>query len=244
MIQIKFFEDVDLNGYTLIEGFPGAGLVGAMANSYMIEKLGMEYAGYIDSEAFPPIAVIHNTTPMFPARIYIDRKQKLIAMISEFTIPTELVHEVALEIMDFVRSKNIKKIVSIGGIPTERPTSTTFVLTTDKEIKEKAASFGIKPIEDGVVAGVSAIILANSAVLNVPVIDLLVEVNPEITDPKYAEIALTSLKKIINLDISLDELEEEAKAVEAKIRQMIKKANVSHESYKKATEATGPSMYA
>ncbi|MGC9099555.1 MAG: PAC2 family protein, partial [Candidatus Micrarchaeia archaeon] len=84
----------------------------------------------------------------------------------------------------------------------------------------------------------------NSIVINAPIINLLVEVNPEVTDPKYAEIALTNLKKIINLDVNLEELDKEAKIVEAKIRQMVKKANLSHESYKKATDATGPSMYA
>ncbi len=244
MIEIKLFEDIRLEGYTLIEGFPGAGLVGAMACSYMIEKLGMEYIGYIDSESFPPIAVIHNSTPMFPVRVYIDRKRKLIAMISEFTIPTELVHELGFELIDFVRKNAISEIVSIGGIPAEKPSEDAFIVTTDESLLKKAAASGIKPINEGVIAGVSAIILSNSIVINAPIINLLVEVNPEVTDPKYAEIALTNLKKIINLDVNLEELDKEAKIVEAKIRQMVKKANLSHESYKKATDATGPSMYA
>ncbi|MFP3277959.1 MAG: PAC2 family protein [Candidatus Micrarchaeota archaeon] len=246
MIGIKFFEEINLNGYILIEGFPGAGLVGAMANSYMIEKLGMKYVGYIDSESFPPIAVIHNAVPMFPVRIYADKDRKILAMISEFTIQTELVHELGYELIDFVRKTGIKAIVSIGGIPAEKPSNDAFIVSTNENILKNAIAAGIKPIEDGVVAGVSAVLLANSSVLDIPIIDLLVEVNPEITDPKYAEIALSSLKKIINLDIDLSELEKETKIVEAKIRQMVKKAKISHESYKKATdtETTGPSMYA
>ena len=42
MIDIKMFKDANLKGYTLIDAFPGAGLVGSMAGSYMIEKLGMD----------------------------------------------------------------------------------------------------------------------------------------------------------------------------------------------------------
>ncbi len=244
MIEIRLFKDIDLEGYTLIEGFPGAGLVGSMANSYMIEKLNMEYIGYIDSESFPPIAVIHNSVPMFPVRIYADKKNKLIAMIAEFTIQTELVHELGIEIMDFVRKMGIKRIISIGGIPVEKPSEDAFIVSTDKTLLSKALANGIKPIGDGVVAGVSAIILANSTVLDIPIANLLVEVNPEMTDPKYAEIALSGLNKIIDINIDLKELDKEAKLVEAKIRQMVKKANLSHESYKKATDATGPSMYA
>jgi Archaeal enzymes of ATP-grasp superfamily len=244
MIGIKFFEEINLNGYILIEGFPGAGLVGAMANSYMIEKLGMKYVGYIDSESFPPIAVIHNAVPMFPVRIYADRDRKILAMISEFTIQTELVHELGYELIDFVRKTGIKEIVSIGGIPAEKPSDDAFIVSTNENILKNAIAAGIKPIEDGVVAGVSAVLLANSSVLDIPIIDILVEVNPEITDPKYAEIALSSLKKIINLEIDLSELEKETKIVEAKIRQMVKKAKISHESYKNATDTSGPSMYA
>ncbi|MGC8662207.1 MAG: proteasome assembly chaperone family protein [Candidatus Micrarchaeia archaeon] len=244
MMQIKFFKNTKLDDYTLIEGFPGAGLVGAMASSYMIEKLNMEYIGYIDSESFPPIAVIHNSIPMFPVRIYADKKRKLIIMISEFTIPTELVHELGFEIIDFIKKNVIKKVISIGGVPSEKPSENAFIVTADQNLASKATGNNIKPIKEGVIAGVSAIILSNSSIIDVPVINLLVEVNPEITDPKYAEIALTNLKKIIDIDINLDELEKEAKIVEAKIRQMVKKANISHESYKKATEATGPSMYA
>ena len=42
MIEIKLVKDVDMKGATLIEGFPGIGLVGPMAVSYIIDKLNME----------------------------------------------------------------------------------------------------------------------------------------------------------------------------------------------------------
>ena len=42
MIEIKLFKNYNLSGYTLIDAFPGIGLVGPMAGSYMIEKLEME----------------------------------------------------------------------------------------------------------------------------------------------------------------------------------------------------------
>ena len=58
MIEIRLFKDQNLKGYTFIEGFPGAGLVVPMASSYMIEKLGMEYVGYLNSDMFPPIAAV------------------------------------------------------------------------------------------------------------------------------------------------------------------------------------------
>jgi uncharacterized protein len=244
MIQIKLFGKYNFEGYTLLEGFPGAGLVGPMANSYIIEKLSMEYMGYIESDKFPPITAIHDKMPMFPVRIYKEDKYKLIAIISEFTIPTELIYELGNELMDFIRKNSISQIISIGGIPTQKPTENAFIITSNKELLQKAASVGIKPIEEGVIAGVSAILLANATEFEIPVMNILVEVDPNVMDPKYAETAITNLKKLTNIDINIDELEKEAKLVEAKVREAMKKTKDSHETYKRATEATGPSMYA
>ena len=54
MIEIKLTREIDFAGATLIEGFPGIGLVGPMAISYIIDKLEMKYIGYFESEDFPP----------------------------------------------------------------------------------------------------------------------------------------------------------------------------------------------
>ncbi len=48
----------------------------------------------------------------------------------------------------------------------------------------------------------------------------------------------------MNLKIDVTELDKEAKMVEAKIREIINKHKESHDTYKKAVESTGPSMYA
>ncbi len=244
MIEIKLFREVDFEGYSIIEGLPGAGLVGPMANSYIIESLKMEYIGYVYSDEFPPITAIHDNMPMFPVRLYRDEKNKLVLLISEFTIPTNLIYQLAEEIMDFVRKYNIKRIISIGGIPSQKPKNEAYFIASNMELAKEIEKLGISPIQEGVVAGVSAILIANGSEYNMPVIDLLVDVNPSIMDPKYAEIAIITLNKIMNLNINTDELEKEAKIVEAKVREILRKTKDSHESYTKAIDATGPSMYA
>ncbi len=244
MIQIKMFKDYKLNGYTLIEGFPGAGLVGPMASSYMIEKLKMDYIGYIASDDFPPIAAVHFGKPMFPVRIYKSDTYKILIIIAEFTIPTNAIFALADELWAFIRKQGLKQVISIGGMPSAKPTNNAFAISTNEELSDKLKKAGIKTIEEGVVAGVSALLLANSYQYKIPVVDMLVQVDPTAMDPKYAVTAITNLKKVINIDINTDELEREAKVIEAKVRDIIKKTRDSHEDYKNATEATGPSMYA
>ncbi len=244
MIEIKMFKNYDLKGYTLIDAFPGVGLVGPMAGSYMIEKLGMEYIGYIDSDEFPPIAAIHFSVPMFPARLYKDDKYKLVVAMSEFVIPAGSVFALSRELLAFVRKNGISKTISISGMPSQKPTDTAYITSPDADVIKKAAKLGLKTINEGVVAGVGAVLMTNSTQFKVESMNILVEVNPQMMDPKYAEIALRGLNKLIDIDIELKSLQEEAKIVESKMRDMLKKMKETPEHYSKAAEATGPSMYA
>ena len=243
MLEIKLFKDQNLKGYTLIEGFPGAGLVGPMAASYIIEKLNMQYIGYIDSDLFPPITAVHSGVPMYTARLYADPKNKLVVVLSEFTIPTNAVHALGMELLSFVRKNNIAKIISIGGIPSQQISENAFMIASQQSLIKEGQKYGIKPIEEGVIAGVSAVLLTGASDFNIPMINILVEVNPEIMDPKYAEIAISALNKLLGINIDLKELDKEAKLVEAKVREMLKKTKETHDHYDKAAEAVEPPTY-
>jgi uncharacterized protein len=244
MIEIKMLKDQNLKGYTLIEAFPGIGLVGTMAGSYIIDKLPMEYIGHITSDMFPPIASIHNSVPMYPARIYKNDKYKLLMFIAEFAVPVNLVYQLSSEILAFSRKYGISKIVSVGGMPSDKPTNTIYITSSDPDLAKKATKLGIKPIDEGVVAGVSAYLLVNSNELKISSMDVLVEVNPTVTDPRYAEIAITGLNKLLGINVDLAELKKETEIVENKIREMLSKVKASHEHYANTAAGNGPSMYA
>lgn len=244
MIEIKLFKEVNLTGYTIIEAFPGVGLVGPMAGSYLIEKLKMQQIGYIDSDLFPPIASIHNGMPLFPARLYKDDKYKLALIMSEFVIPASAIYQLSRELLSFVRKYRIQRIISISGMPSQKPSGSPFVTANDDAMIKKANKQGIKQIGEGVVAGVSALLLTNAKEFKVPTIDILVEVNPAVMDPESAAIAIKGLNKLIDINIDLEELEKEAKVVQAKMKEIVKKMKESPEHYNNAAEATGPPSYA
>jgi uncharacterized protein len=245
MIQIRVIDEVSLKGYSFIEGFPGAGLVGPMAASYMIEKLKMKYIGYVESDLFPPIAAVHDGIPMHTVRMYADSKNKVVVILSEFTIPQTVIYQLSEELLSFVRRNGMARIISIGGMPSPKQSGDAFIISSDKEVAKKAAKQGIKPINEGVIAGVSALLITGANELKIPTVNLLVEVNPVIMDPKYAETAIEALNKLTGFQIDLSELKKEAKDVEARVREIMKKAKDSHEHYNKADEeSSGPPSYA
>jgi uncharacterized protein len=51
-------------------GVPGIGLVGVIASSYIARTLNMKEVGYLESDLFPPIIVVHKGNPKPPIRIY------------------------------------------------------------------------------------------------------------------------------------------------------------------------------
>ena len=245
MIHIKLFKDQSLKGYTVMEAFPGIGLVGAMSGSYIIEKLKMENIGRIESDVFPPITAIHNATPMFPARIYKSDQLKIVLFMAEFAIPASIIYPLAQEMLSFCRKYGIARIVSVGGLPTNKPSDKIYVVGS-KSFVSAAAKAGIKPIGDGLIAGISASLLNYSGDYNIPAMDVLVEVNPSIMDPRYAELAISGLNKLLNIDIDLNELHKEAKLVEAKIRDTLQKIKEHQDQMNSGAPAhpTDQSMYA
>ena len=246
MIQIKMGKDQNLKGYTLLEALPGVGLVGAMAGSYIIEKLKMENIGRIESDYFPPIAAIHDGIPMFPARVYKSDEMKLVLFMAEFAMPPNLIYQLSQEMLSFARKYGISRIVSVGGLPSQKPSAKIYVASSDSSISKTAAKLGITPIQDGLIAGISASLLTYSRDYGIPTMDILVEVNPALMNPKYAELAITGLNKLLAIEIDLSELQKEAKLVEARIREMLKKLK-SHPDAAAATAPQAPgdqSMYA
>jgi uncharacterized protein len=246
MIEIKLFKDISFKGYTFIEGFPGAGLVGPMTISYIIDKLDMKYVGYLQSDSFPPLVSVHKNEPVPPIRIYCTDNEKIMTIFAEFAITIDLVSELSKVIYDFIKKQGIKGVYSIGGIPSsgEPEDKTPFIIASNKAALESAKNTGLRPVEEGVATGVSALILVKSAMDGMNDVNIMVPVQQNIIDPIYAVVAIQSLNKLMSLNIDVTELDKEAKAVEAKIKELINKHKETHENYKKAIDSTGPSMYA
>ncbi|MCL5122476.1 MAG: PAC2 family protein [Candidatus Marsarchaeota archaeon] len=247
MIEIKM-QKKNLDGYTFIEGFPGAGLVGPMAINYLVEKLGMENIGYLESDKFPPLISIHDDVPMHPVRIYISEKLKLVTIFAEFAIPIEMTFELSNAVYsDIIKKGGVDRVVSISGIPTQQeevPKDVFGVASSKKLVKDVIEKNGLKPIGDGMATGVNALILGMAMNDNMDDINILVPINPALIDPEYAVLAIKSMNSILGVDIDTAELDKEAKLVESKVKDIMKKTKETHETYKKSLDDTGPSMYA
>ncbi len=240
-VRIKEISKFDLKEPTLIEGFPGVGLVGTISASYIVEKLKMEPLGYIISEKFPPIAAVHNYIPLHPARIYKSKKHNLVVLFSEFTIPMGVIHHLTSEIIEWSTEHKVSSIFSLGGISIEAEQKEVFGIASTAELAKKLESSGIKRIKEGATTGVSGVLLAECATRGFPAASLLAEAKPDFMDPLAAAMVLDKLKLLMDLDLDTTELVNESKTIESKIKGIMENAKVAHDHYKKV-EGLGP-MY-
>lgn len=244
-VKVHQFRKQKLKSPILIEGFPGMGLVGTISASYIVEKLKMAPMGFITSERFPPLSAVHGKIPLYPARIYCSEKYNLIVFISEFVIPLDTVHELSDSLFEFAKKNNVSQIISLGGITIKGEQDTVYAIASTQKLRDELSKFpAVKLIEEGATTGVTGVLLARGAIDNFPVASLLAESHEEYIDPKAASMVLEIVHKLVGIEIDTRELEREAKLIEGKMRDMMGKAKMAQQHYRKteAEQSLGP-MY-
>ncbi|MBI4214690.1 proteasome assembly chaperone family protein [archaeon] len=219
--RIVINDKESLSGYTLIEGFPGIGLVGTIAAGYIIEKRKMKPVGYVYCPKFPPMASIHGGKPYFPARIYRDPKGKFAVLLAEFVVPADVVYDLATAILDFAQANKLKRIVSLAGMTAVQGGGKVYGIAADDKSRNDLEKHGIELIREGITTGVSGVLIAKCAAENFPALSVLAEAAHDYPDPRSASLLLDKASKLIGLEIDSRQLLEEADVIEARMQKLL-----------------------
>jgi uncharacterized protein len=239
-VSINFVElkEMDLNGFTLIEGFPGMGLVGTISAKYIVDRLKFEEIGHIDANIFIPIIRIHKGYPIFPSRIYASKKHKLVVIISEQIIPRFYTEKFAKDIVKWVKSKGIKKVISLAGIHTDNPQSDqVYGIVSNAQAKKELEKHNIELIDEGITTGITALILLELRKTNIPAFSILGNVNLQ-ADYKAAATLIKTLNEILGLNIKVELLLKEARETEQELLKQLeelKKADTKVQKFEDQT---------
>ncbi|VVB57619.1 PAC2 family protein [uncultured archaeon] len=218
--------------------------MGTISASYLVEKLKMEFVGYVTSDQFPPLAAIHDYKPHFPARIYISKKHNLIVLLSEFIVPVGACYELAQKVHEFAKDNKVRQIISLGGIHLRSEEPKVYgIASQEKLLDALVKSEQVTLIKEGATTGVTGVLLAQGAVEGFPVVSFLAQAHEEYMDPKASAMVLDVLKTHLKLDFETRTLESEAAEIESKMKDMMARAKASHAQYKKSAETgTGDSL--
>jgi uncharacterized protein len=223
---------------TMLIGLPDVGLVGLIATSYLISELNLEEIAYMDSDLLPPVVVLHEGLPHAPLRIY--GNQNLIAVISELAIPAPAIYTITREIVDWAQAKKIKRIISMGGIPTENRQTIkepeVFAAASNQELLDTLTKSGLKTLNEGYIVGAQALSMRYSISKKMPSIAILAQSFYNYPDPQAAAIALRELSKISDVKVDVSKLLEKGEEIRLKARDIMKRTQQEMNRMQKSQE--------
>jgi uncharacterized protein len=118
-IQIRTVREdrkLNLKDGIVLDRFPGIGLLNAIAAECLIRTSGTELFAVIDSPEFPPLSIISNSIPHFPARLHVNEGLKVAFFISEFNIDPPMQSTMGKKILDWSMQNGCRLIISAAGI--------------------------------------------------------------------------------------------------------------------------------
>jgi len=204
---------------TIIEGFPGFGLVGTITTEFLIKHLNAKPIGEIASDKLLPVAAVHNAEIIEPIGIYYDKTHSLV-IIHVLSGVQGLEWQLSKKIMELAKLLNAKEIVSIEGIGSAEKTTRGFFYTKNKERKKHFEKIGLTQLKEGIVMGVTGALLLRA---NITTSCIFVESHVSIADSKAAAKIVEILDKYMNLNIDYKPLLKTAEEFETKLKTMIEK---------------------
>jgi uncharacterized protein len=196
----------------IIEGFPSKGFVSTIAAKYMIDELDMEPIGYIESDKLKSVAVIHNSKPMRPIRIY--AKGNVIVILSELVIPLNHLPEFSGAVIRWLREICPGEVVLLAGISGKdsEKQHEIFGLANTDELNLQLMQLNVSRVEEGMLTGISSDLLLYCVENGIPTISLMTETK-NMPDPLAAASMLVIVNKILGLQIDTQKLIDEGKKI-------------------------------
>ena len=227
-LQVHEFKDVDLTGATVIDGFPSVGLVSTITANYLIDVLELEQIGIMDSKFFPTVSIVRNGVPLYPVRIYAGKG--VCIFISEFQPAPKLIRPIAETILAFAKRKGASTIISPEGLVLdsegENPEEVAvYALGSTQETRDLLAKHKIEQFGNGIITGVSGVLLNLGKKEGVNAISILAEANPNYPDARAAAKVIEAIDKLLpGTKIDVKPLYTEAENIEKTLRMMQKQA--------------------
>ncbi|HWG90480.1 MAG TPA: PAC2 family protein [Candidatus Thermoplasmatota archaeon] len=226
-LTIHEFKEVDLRGATIIEGFPSVGLVSTITANYLIDVLDLEQVGIMDSKYFPTVSIVRNGVPLYPVRIYAGKG--VCVFISEFQPAPKLIRPIAEAIMAFAERKGASTVISPEGLVIDNDDNAAevqvYALGSTETTRAMLEEKGLQQFGNGIITGVSGVLLNLGKKLGFNAISILAEANPNYPDARAAAKVIEAIDVLLpDITIDVKPLYSEAENIERTLRMMQKQA--------------------
>src|SRR6056297_3603373 len=96
---------------TIIEGFPGFGLIGTITIEYLMKHLKTEKIGTIEVDELPAVTAIHGGKVVEPVSIHYDKKNKIV-LVHALNVNKKVEWQMAKMISNLATKLKAKEVIS------------------------------------------------------------------------------------------------------------------------------------
>ena len=243
MEMLKISKKPRLKKPYLIVAWPGMGEVAFKAATYLIEELKAQEFAQIQPEEFFYLtgSVIQSgilEAPLLPqGKFYYWRnpaakraglgKNDLVIFLSNAQPDLAKADSYAKIIIDLAKGLGVEMIVSFASMPQatdHTQDSRVWFAATDKKTKESLNKYNFGVLEDGQISGMNGLFLGMAKRAGLRGFCLLGEIplyTIQIENPKASAAVLLGLGKILNMQINVQSLKDQAQAMENEINKLL-----------------------
>lgn len=205
---------------TIIEGFPGLGLIGTIVTEYLIKHLGAKPIGYISSTKIPPMVAIHDSKVIQPLEIFYDPKKNII-ILHALTDVRGMEWEISEALSQLCKTLKVKEVVSIEGILGQSKDLNLYYYTDNVKTQGKFGKAKATSLKEGIVTGVTAAMLLKSKELNFT--GIFAETQSKLPDSKASAKIIEMLDVYLGLGVDYKPLEQAAADFEKQLQGYVDK---------------------
>src|SRR3989338_6305308 len=214
----------------VISGFPGVGMVGAIAAEFLIQHLDTRQIGRIILDRSPALVDIHEGKLIEPFSIHYSSRHNIVILHSIVAVPgTEW--QTADALLVVCKTLNAREVVSIEGVGSVAEAATEeskIFYYSNSPTKEKAiAKQKIEKLREGIIMGPTSALFIKAGKL--PVTCLFAQTHDSLPDSNAAAQIIKVIDTYLGLKVDYKPLLKLAAKFEEKLRSIVAQSRQAEE---------------
>ncbi len=208
---------------TIIEGFPGFGLVGTIATEFLIDHLDVELIGKVVMDESPAVVAIHQDHIVEPLGIFYNKKYNVV-ILHAVSATTGIEWKLADIISNLAKDLGAKEIIGLEGVgssKTKADAEKVFYFSKNSKSKKGLSKLGLNPLKEGIIMGVTGALLLN--VEKIPLSCIFAETHTDLPDSKAAARIIKAIDSYLGLKVDIAPLFKQAEMFEGKLKGLLQK---------------------
>ena len=242
--RVEVDSGLNASGALVVSCFPSIGFVSSIVAHYLVDKLDLELVGGVRHPKLPPVCLVQDGKPLPPMRFYsgepicnMDRCDKIVLIASEIQVLPELNLPLADTLLDWCTENGVGATMLIDSyaqgigqqhsIFDDDQTDETLLGIGSTEVSHQTLEgLGVPLLKQGVVGGITGVMMGESRRRGVDVMAILAESDGEIggslPDARAAARIIECLDDLLPaVHLDPEPLLAEAQRIEGEIREMM-----------------------